>query len=394
MTEKIPVTLRKNIVIVGRTNAGKSTLFNALTEQNNAIVSPIAGTTTDPVIKTAELLPFGPVVLIDTAGSEDESALGAKRAKKTDAAIRRADVILYVANEDDFDEEMYKQLWAKKVAHILVLNRCQPEKIVSLQKKYPQAVLLSDMKEAEVNALQTKLSALLMSLEGEDSSAIAKILSPGDTAVLVVPIDSEAPRGRLILPQVQVIRQCLDADVKSIVVKPSELAEVLEKQPDVNLVITDSQAFKEVAEMVPNNIMLTSFSMLLAYDGGNFKQLLDGCKAIQTLPEGARILMLEGCTHNSSHEDIGRYKIPKLLREQTHKEFSFKICSGYDFPENVKPYALVIQCGSCMLNSREVESRLSILEQNDIPVTNYGIVLAYLNDILERATQIFEVKDL
>ena len=392
MTERIPVTLRKNIVIVGRTNAGKSTLFNAFTEQDNAITSPIAGTTTDPVIKTAELLPFGPVVIIDTAGSEDESALGAKRAKKTNAVMRRADVILYVADASDFDEEKYNQLWAKKVAHILVLNKCPQEQLASLQKAYPKAVLMSDMSEAEVAVLQAKTSDLLMSLEDDDTSAIAKILSPGDTAVLVVPIDSEAPRGRLILPQVQTIRQCLDVGVKSIVVRPSELAKALETQENINLVVTDSQAFGEVAKIVPDSIALTSFSMLLAYDSNNFQQLVDGCKAINELPDGAQILMLEGCTHNRSHEDIGHHKIPKLLKEHTNKKFLFKFCNGYDFPEDVSGYAMAIQCGSCMLNCREVESRLEALAQNNIPVSNYGIVLAYLNGILDRASQVFAEK--
>ena len=389
MTERIPVTLRKNVVIVGRTNAGKSTLFNALTEQDNAITSPIAGTTTDPVIKTAELLPFGPIVLIDTAGSEDESALGLKRAKKTNAVLRRADVIVYVADASDFDEEQYNQAWGKKASHILVLNRCSREQLESLQKAYPDAILLTDMNEAEINALQAKLSDLLASLDNEERSVIAKILSPGDTATLVVPIDSEAPKGRLILPQVQTLRQCLDAGVKSIVVRPSELAEVITTQANINLVITDSQAFAEVAKMVPDSIALTSFSMLLAYDSNNFEQLINGCQAINQLSEGAKILMLEGCTHNRGHEDIGHNKIPRLLKEQTHKDFLFKFCSGYDFPEDISEYAMAIQCGGCMLNCREVESRLAILAQNEVPVTNYGILLAYLNGILPRASQVF-----
>ena len=388
MTKQITIIERKNIAIVGRTNAGKSTLFNALTEQNNAIVSPIAGTTTDPVAKAAELLPFGPVVLIDTAGSEDTSALGIERAKKTAATMRRADMTLYVADGRCFDEVAYNEFVVKKLPHILVLNMCQPKQLSELRKTHPKAALLTDMNEIELEKLRAQISDLLTSLDPEDEPVIARLLSPGDTAVMVIPIDSEAPKGRIILPQVQMIRQCLDAGVRSVVVQPAELAAALADQ-HVDLVITDSQAFAEVAKIVPEDIALTSFSMLLAYNSSNFSQLLEGCEAVKELPEGAKILMLEGCTHNRSHEDIGRHKIPKLLKKYTQKDFTFTFYSGYDFPADVASYDMAIQCGNCMLNSREGASRLAILAQNEIPVTNYGILLAYLNGILTRASQVF-----
>ena len=388
MTKQVTTIERKNIAIIGKTNAGKSTLFNALTEQDNAIVSPIAGTTTDPVAKAAELLPFGPVVLIDTAGSEDTSALGAQRAKKTQATMRRADMTLYVADGKSFDEEAYNEFAKENLPHILVLNMCQATQLKELKEKYPQAVLLTDMNEVELEVLRKEIADLLTSLDPEDIPVMARLLSAGDTAVMVIPIDTEAPKGRIILPQVQMIRQCLDAGVRSVVVRPTELKAAIAEQ-HVDIVVTDSQAFAEVAQMVPDDIALTSFSMLLAYNSSNYEQLLKGCNAVKDLPDGAKILMLEGCTHNRSHEDIGRYKIPALLKKQTEKEFSFTFYSGYDFPENVANYDMAIQCGNCMLNSREGASRLSILAQNEIPVTNYGILLAYLNGILERAAQIF-----
>jgi len=387
MTKQVTLIERKNIAIVGRTNAGKSTLFNALTEQNNAIVSSIAGTTTDPVAKAAELLPFGPVVLIDTAGFEDESALGVKRAKKTVATMRRADMTLYVVDGNNFEKKAYEEFSSKKLPHILVINMCEPKQLENLSKAYPQASLLTDMNDTELEKLRQQISDLLTSLDPEEVPVIDRLLSAGDTVVMVIPIDSEAPKGRIILPQVQMLRQCLDANIRSVVVQPSELAEALADQ-NVDLVITDSQAFAEVAKIVPADIALTSFSMLLAYSS-NFGQLMNGCEAIKSLPAGAKILMLEGCTHNRSHEDIGRYKIPKLLKKHTQKDFSFAFYSGYDFPEDVSAYDMAIQCGNCMLNSREIASRLEILAKNNIPVTNYGVILAYLHGILDRAAQIF-----
>ena len=389
MTKTLTTIERKNIAIIGKTNAGKSTLFNALTEQNNAIVSPIAGTTTDPVAKAAELLPFGPVVIIDTAGLEDESALGVQRAKKTAATMRRADMTLYVVDGKCVDSKAYEEFLAKKLPHILVLNMCEPKQLDELKVQYSQAVLLTDMNETELTTLRKAISTLLTSLDPEDVPVMARVLSPGDTAVMVIPIDTEAPKGRIILPQVQMIRQCLDMGVRSVVVRPTELEAAIAEQ-HVDLVVTDSQAFAEVDKMVPKDIALTSFSMLLAYNSSNYQQLLDGCKAVADLPEGAKILMLEGCTHNRSHEDIGHYKIPKLLKKQIHKDFSFTCYSGYDFPEDVSSYDMAIQCGNCMLNSREGASRLSILAQAKVPVTNYGILLAYLNGILPRASQVFE----
>ena len=390
MTKQATLIERKNIAIVGRTNAGKSTLFNTLTEQNNAIVSPIAGTTTDPVAKAAELLPFGPVVLIDTAGSQDESALGTQRAKKTAATMRRADMTLYVVDGRNFDKAPYEEFANKKLPHILVLNMCDKEQLDDLSKAYPKAVLLTDMNDVELEDLRTKISGLLTSLDPEETPVMARLLSQGQTAVMVIPIDSEAPKGRIILPQVQMIRQCLDANVRSVVVQLGELEAAINEQK-VDLVITDSQAFAEVAKIVPDDIALTSFSILLAYSS-NFEQLLSGCDRIEKLPDGARILMLEGCTHNRSHEDIGRVKIPKLLKKHTQKDFSFTFYSGYDFPEDISKYDMAIQCGNCMINSREEISRLELLAKKDIPVTNYGILLAHLNGILERAAKVFDGK--
>lgn len=386
-----PLSERKQIAIFGKTNAGKSTLFNQLLDQQLAVVSPIAGTTTDPVIKAAELLPFGPVALIDTAGMFDNTELGDLRLSKTDRIRRRADIGIFVADPADFPEEAYLD-FMKGIPHLLVFNRCDQTDISSIKSRHSGALFLSGQPD-ELDNLRKRLSEMLSSLAPEEASVISQLLSPNDTVVMVVPVDSEAPKGRLILPQVQMLRECLDHGVKCMVTRPEELQDALSDLRKISLVITDSQAFKAVADIVPNDIQLTSFSMLLAYSKGNFLQLLDGANIIKSLKNGDRVLMLEGCTHNKTHEDIGRVKIPALIKKVTGLELDYDFHAGYDFPDNPQGYALAVQCGSCMLNKCEVLSRLDILAENGIAVTNYGIILAYLSGILERASQIFKGKE-
>jgi len=390
--EKTPNSLRKQVVILGKVNAGKSTLVNALTGQEIAIVSPEAATTTDPVRTAMELIPFGPIVLIDTAGTNDNSPLGNQRLKRTQAVMRRADVAIYVIAADAFDEASYTDFLNKKIPHLVAITKCEladDAQLATFRKRFENAVCLHNHHERDLLVLKTLLAKLLASQTAETPTLIGDLLPPASTIIMVIPIDASAPKGRLILPQVQLLRDGLDHNINCLVVKDTQLANALKTSKKVDLVVTDSQAFATVDRLVPKAIPLTSFSMLLARQKGDFNQLLQGVKAVKNLPVGARILMLEGCTHNQTHEDIGRVKIPALLAKKTGKNFQFEYYSGYDFPDDLPKYDFVIQCGSCMINSREILARLQQIRQNRIPVTNYGILLAYLMDTLTRSVEIF-----
>jgi len=391
--EKTPNSLRKHIIIAGCTNAGKSTLFNAMTEQDKAIVSEIPGTTTDPVSSAMELIPYGPIVLVDTAGFGDESALGAQRMSKTKELYRKADAALFIHDANESDMSAYERFKEERIDHLLVMTKCteHSELAEKWSKGYPEALFLQETVNGEdAKLIKEKLIELLLKQKKEaDKPLIGDLLSFGSRVLLIIPIDSEAPKGRLILPQVQVLRDCLDNGMACTVCRETELESALENQKSIDLVITDSQVFGYVNERVPLEVPLTSFSMLLARQKGNFAQLCEGVKSIDRLKDGSRILMLEGCTHNSSHEDIGRVKIPLLLKEKTGKSFDFSYFSGYDFPEDLSQYDLAVQCGGCMLNRKELATRLVQMERAGLPVTNYGILLAWINDIFERSCEIF-----
>ena len=395
MTVKNMHFLRRHIVLLGDMNAGKSTLFNALTGQQRAIVSAEKGTTTDPVQAGMELIPFGPVVLIDTAGTDDVGQLGKKRSKKTIEALRRSDAVLFVSDMQCFDEEKYLSFLTKKKPHILVFNKCENVKehvFTNMKKKYPDAFFLRNTDKPDgsnINELHQKLSSLMKTLQPEDESLVGTILPAGSHVILVTPIDSEAPKGRLVLPQMQTLRDCLDHGIMATICREHELERVLQNISTVDLVITDSQVFTYVEDCLPKDIPLTSFSMLLAKQKGNFTQLLYGTDKIAELKDGNRILMMEGCTHNHTHEDIGRVKIPAMLRKKTGLQLDFDFYNGYDFPENFEPYAMAIQCGSCMLNRQEITARLKQMEDASFPVTNYGMVLAWGSGILTRSCEIF-----
>lgn len=387
--EKTPISLRKHVAIFGKTNAGKSTLFNALLGQDVSIVSEISGTTTDPVIKATELIPYGPIALIDTAGLGDESELGEKREAKTKGVLSRVDLIVYVRDIQSFNEPCIKF----DLPTIMVYTKCDLEDkdvVFEHKKRDLESVFISDYSEEELGALKDKIISELKKQERDDETLLGNVLMPNSTVVMVVPIDDAAPKGRLILPQVQAIRDCLDNGIKAMVVKPEMLKETLSELEKVDLVVTDSQAFKLVSEIVPSGIPLTSFSMLLANQKGNIAQFFEGTKIIPFLNDGDEVLFLEACTHNTTHEDIGRVKIPNLLTKKTGKSLKFTYLSGYDFPKDIEKYKLVIHCGGCMINRREIQSRLGILKERNIPVTNYGVVLAYLNGILDRASEIFK----
>lgn len=387
----IPLSQRKHVAIYGETNAGKSALFNAILGQDLSIVSNHKGTTTDPVIKAMELLPFGPIALIDTAGLNDLSELGEKRVKKTKSIMTRTDLVVYVMDITSIDKESYKSFHN---AHLLVLTKCDivsKDDLNKAKKEYPNAVFTSLKDENSINDLKKRLSDELYKLEADPDSFLKGLVSPNANVILVMPVDSEAPKGRLILPQAQLVRDCLDNNIKALVVQVSELKSAIEDFKNVELVVTDSQAFKEVSELVPPHIKLTSFSLLVARQKGKILKLIEGVNAVSSLKNGSKILIAEGCTHNRTHEDIGRIKIPKLLQNFTNLSLNFDFVASYDFPEDLSDYDLVIHCGGCMLNSREMKTRIGNSTRQEVSITNYGVMLAYLNGILPRACEIFKV---
>lgn len=393
-TLRTPLAFRTHVSIFGAVNAGKSSLFNALTGQDMVIVSSQRGTTTDPVTKAMELLPYGPIALTDTAGLGDDTAIGGARESKTNKILERTDYALYAADPSDFDESLYEKFkerfLKKRISHTLVFTKADKGLNTELKEKYPNAVFVSVKDTDSIEKLKADLVKELGKIAPEESTMIGNLLPAGSTIVMVIPIDSEAPKGRIILPQVQFLRDCLDHGMKCIAVRDTELCEVLKEIPKIDLVVTDSQAFKFVSSVVPENIKLTSFSMMMAKMKGDLKALIKGAEAISNLKDNSRILMAEACTHNTSHEDIGRVKIPRLLQKFTGKHLEFDYYVHHDFPENLSRYDLVIHCGGCMINSRSYMNRIKFCEESGVPITNYGVVLACVNDILPRAKEIFE----
>ena len=387
--ENTPISMRKHVVITGKTNAGKSTLLNSLLGQETSIVSEIKGTTTDPVLKAMELIPYGPIALIDTAGIGDDTALGLKRTEKTKRMLDRADLVISVMDASDADVTPTDT----KLPYILVFTKCEKLSTAAADKlkaEYPDAVFMSDYCKTGLEELKGKMIAELKKQDRDDDTFIGDLLPEGSTVVLVTPIDSAAPKGRLILPQVQILRDCLDNNMTAYVTKENTLKDALDNLKKVDLVITDSQAFKLVNEIVPPSVPLTSFSMILARKKGNFKQFLDGAEHILKLKSGDRVLVLEGCTHNTTHEDIGKVKLPKLIEKRTGAKCVYEHRAGYDFPDNLDGYSLALSCGMCMINKQEINSRLEKLKKAGVPVVNYGIALAYLNGILDRAKAILK----
>jgi len=393
-----PNANRKHIAFFGDTNAGKSALLNAIVGQEISIVSPVHGTTTDPVSKAMELLPFGPVLFIDTAGMNDESELGAVRVQRSKKIFQRTDFAIYVLDAKNPNFESYEKTIAhlnkKRIPNMTVVNKTDlvlENELKLLRHRIPQGLYVSAEKNEGILELKDKLIEMLKETEKEET-ILGDLLPPGSTVVMVIPIDSEAPKGRIILTQVQLIRDCLDNGIKSYVVRDTELAEALKDLKKVDLVVTDSQAFKYVSEVVPKDIKLTSFSILFARIKGDMGAFVDGVKAVQKLENGSKILIAESCTHNHSHEDIGRVKIPRLLNAFTMKELDYDFKMGHDFPETVEGYDLVIHCGSCMLNKKVMQSRIEMCKESGVKITNYGIILAYLNGILDRSIEVLGLK--
>lgn len=384
-------SMRLQIGVFGKTNVGKSSFLNRVTNQEISIVSDIAGTTTDVVEKSMELLPVGPVTFLDTAGLDDESELGEKRVEKTMKVINRIDVAVIICDYnglDDYEKELIKKFEELKIPYLIVENKCDIKKVDI--PDYDN-VLYTSVKDDD--SLVFKFKEALVKLLPDDFVNSPKIagdlVPPKSTVILVIPIDKEAPKGRIILPQVQTLRDLLDSDCMSYVVKETELKQAIEnlKNPPA-LVVTDSQAFKQVSEIVPANIPLTSFSILFARLKGDLDEFTKGAEAIENLKDGDMVLILESCTHHAIEDDIGRVKIPNLLRKRTGKNLVIHNYAGHDFPD-VKDYKLIIHCGACMTNRREVLSRILIANQNNVPITNYGVVISYCLGILPRAVKIF-----
>lgn len=393
-----PSSERVHIGIFGKRNAGKSSLINAITGQNLAIVSEAKGTTTDPVYKAMELLPLGPVMIIDTPGIDDEGVLGNLRIQKAYQVLNKTDIALVIIDAavgpSAEDLRLIKRINAKKIPLLIVINKCETineDKKTAYQALLPNGKLLFVSAEQKLNIFELK-EAIAQTVPADENKAqiVADLLSPSDFVVLVVPIDSAAPKGRLILPQQQTIRDILEADAAAIVVKENELTNTLQnlgKRP--KLVITDSQVFKKVAAETPADILLTSFSILFARYKGNLQTAVQGVTALESLEDGDKILVGEGCTHHRQCDDIGTVKLPRWIKEYTGKNPEFIFTSGTEFPLDLSPYKMIIHCGACMLNEREMQYRIKCAADQNIPFTNYGITIAYINGILKRTVEPF-----
>lgn len=391
-----PNANRKHIGIYGNTNSGKSSLMNKILGQEVSLVSSVEGTTTDPVQKAMELIPFGPILLIDTAGLEDKSELGSVRIKKSYEYLKRLDFAIYIVDVKNIDFDTYK-VWKKEankynVKHIVVANKIDlltEEEISSIKKMFNDVILTSVKNNKGIETLNEELIKNLEQ-EEEDKPIVGDLLPYGSKVVLVVPIDSEAPKGRIILPQVQVIRDCLDHGIKTYVVRDTELNEAINELHDIDLVITDSQAFKEVESIIPKEMNLTSFSILFARQKGELSEFLEGTKKLDTLKPNDKVLICESCTHNVSHEDIGRVKIPRMLKKIAGGDINIEYKVGYDFDESIEEYDLIIHCGACMVNRKSVINKINTCKEKNIPITNYGMVIAYFTGILDRSVSIFK----
>lgn len=389
-----PSANRIHIGFFGKRNAGKSSLLNAVTGQEMAVVSDTKGTTTDPVYKAMELLPLGPVMMIDTPGFDDEGTLGELRIKKTKQVLNKVDIAVLVVDGTsaltEEDKTMIALLKERKVPYVIVYNKSDLSEETAesktkdiISKLQENEIFVSALTGAGIQELKERLAHFV---KKEECPLVKDLLHPMDVVILVVPIDEAAPKGRLILPQQQAIRDVLDAGAISIVTKDTELSETLARLKEKPyMVITDSQAFKQVAKVVPDDIYLTSFSILMARKKGFLDTAVKGVKELNVIESGDKILIAEGCTHHRQCGDIGTVKLPNLIRKYTGKEPEFVFCSGTDFPEDLQEYKLVIHCGGCMLNEREMQYRMKSANNQTIPFTNYGTALAYMNGILERS---------
>lgn len=387
-----PSANRIHIAFFGRRNVGKSSLVNALTGQEISLVSDVLGTTTDPVYKSMELLPLGPVTIIDTAGIDDEGELGLLRIEKTMQVLNKTDIAILVLDSckkiDDIEEKLLCEFKQRNIQYIIVQNKA--DLLDTVKSDNAQEIFVSAKENININ----ELKELIGKLYQEKSSKyplVKDIVSEKDIVILVTPIDSSAPKGRLILPQQQVIRELLDVKAMSVVVQQTELVSVLNslsKKP--KLVITDSQVFEQVDKQTPKDIFLTSFSILFARHKGVLFDALNGVKQIEKLKDNDTVLISEGCTHHRQCEDIGTVKLPAWIKNYTNKNINFEFSSGTTFPKNLGKYSMIIHCGGCMLNEKEVLYRYAQAKKQNIPISNYGITISYLKGILDRSIEIFK----
>ncbi|HBE85555.1 MAG TPA: [FeFe] hydrogenase H-cluster maturation GTPase HydF [Lachnoclostridium sp.] len=383
-----PSSERVHIGFFGRRNAGKSSVVNAVTGQELSVVSEVKGTTTDPVYKSMELLPMGPVVIIDTPGFDDEGALGEMRVRKTKQILNRADCAVLVVDgalgKTKTDEELTLLFKEKKIPYVVAYNKCD---LTGLQA-FDDGLSVSASEGLFIHELKERIGSLVNTGDTK-MRIVGDLLNPFDLVVLVIPIDKAAPKGRLILPQQQVIRDILEAGAISVAVRDTELKETLERLGSrPALVITDSQVFEKVSKDTPEEILLTSFSILMARYKGFLEDAVKGVAAIGDLTDGDRILISEGCTHHRQCDDIGTVKLPRWLRQYTGKELAIETSSGREFPEDLSAYKLIIHCGGCMLNEREIEYRRKCASDAGVPFTNYGIAIAYMKGILKRSLKV------
>lgn len=388
----VPSSSRVHIGFFGLRNAGKSSVVNAVTGQQLSVVSDIKGTTTDPVQKAMEILPLGPVVIIDTPGMDDEGKLGNLRIQKTKEALGRSDIAVLIVDAtiglQAADHQLIQLFQERNTPYIIVYNKS--DLLDEIDEIKEHEIYVSAKTNNHIYELKEKIAHLIKNNE-TSKQLVSDLLTPGDVVVLVIPIDSSAPKGRLILPQQQVIRDVLESGCIVVACREIELSETLTSlKTKPKLVITDSQAFKKVDKDVPNDILLTSFSILFARFKGSLKNAIIGAKQLDQLDDGDIVLISEGCTHHRQCEDIGTVKLPRWVQDYTHKNLQFEFTSGREFPEDLSKYKLVIHCGGCMLNEKEMKYRVNSAMKQHVSITNYGITIAYLNGILKRSLRPFK----
>ena len=385
-----PKSDRIHIGIFGRRNAGKSSIINAITSQNLAVVSKVKGTTTDPVQKAMELLPLGPVMIIDTPGIDDEGELGKMRVEKSYQVLNKTDIALLVVDGNEgltqCDKDLIEEIKKRKLPYLIILNKSDE---VCNRYNIENSIWVSAETKENIWELKERISKLVPN-ENMTLKIVGDLLDPEDIVVLVVPIDSAAPKGRLILPQQQTIRDVLEAGAISVVTRDTELPQTLKslgKKPKI--VVTDSQAFGKVKNDVPEDILLTSFSILFARYKGDLAEQIKAVKAIDSLKDGDYVLISEGCSHHRQCDDIGTVKIPRWLKEHSGKKINYEFSSGTEFPRDLSKYKAVIHCGGCTLNEKEMKHRIAVAKEQNVPITNYGIFIAYTQGILKRSLQAF-----